>query len=205
MYIYNGLNLHINRQLIILASNSPRRVEILHRLNFDFIKKSPLFIEETFNKSDFLPELLPLVLAQKKALSISENYPDDLIIGCDTVVILDKSIFEKPSSLDDAISMCSKLSGKTHRVITGVSLNVHAKSIMCSFIDTTYVTFKVLSLNDIKQYLKLINPLDKAGGYAIQEHGDLIVDSIKGSYDNIVGFPTEKIIKSLQIINGLSV
>ncbi|MCP4176492.1 MAG: Maf-like protein, partial [bacterium] len=166
---------------------------------------SPLFDEKNFDRSDLLPELLPLILAEKKALSVSKNNVKDIVIGSDTVVMLENKIFEKPSNIDNAIYMLKKLSGKTHKVITGVSLILHNKSIKCSFIDTSYVAFKTLSVNDIRHYFKFINPLDKAGGYAIQEKGELIIDSVEGSYDNIVGFPSEKIVKSIKIINELNI
>ncbi|HJO93783.1 MAG TPA: Maf family protein [Victivallales bacterium] len=189
--------------MIVLASNSPRRVEILHRLNFKFRKISPSFDEKKFNKSDLRPELVPLILAEKKALSISEYYEKDMVIGCDTVVLLNNDIYEKPCSIDEAIDMLRKLSGKTHRVITGVSLIINSESIKCCFTDTSYVTFKNISTDEINQYFKFVNPLDKAGGYAIQEKGELIIDSVKGSFDNIVGFPSEKIVKSIAIIRAL--
>jgi septum formation protein len=115
------------------------------------------------------------------------------VIGADTLVCLDDEIFGKPASLADARQMIGKLQGRTHRVATGVCL-IHLRRFRQKmFTETTRVTFRRLDLKQIRYYLGAINPLDKAGAYAIQEKGDLLVEGISGSYSNVVGLPIERL------------
>ncbi len=176
---------------LILASKSPRRAELLRQIGLEFQIKSD------GPKEIFDDQLSPYELCQlnahRKARSIAKKFPDALVIGADTLVFLGRKVFGKPNNLDDAKQMLSQLQGKTHQVVTGVSL-IHQRTYQEKlFAVGTDVTFHPLGEEQIRNYLKKINPLDKAGAYAIQEHGTLIVSEIAGSYSNVVGLPLEEL------------
>lgn len=176
---------------LILASNSPRRRELLSKLNsnFDII---PSVGEEVSTAR--LPVDVAKELANRKALEIFKAHPDAVVIGCDTVVELDGQLLGKPKDEADAKRMLTALSGKTHQVHTGVCI-VHKMGVWL-FADTTQVTFSTLTQKQIDDYVATGSPLDKAGAYGIQDSG--FVCDIAGSYDNVVGFPTERIAEVLQ-------
>jgi len=139
------------------------------------------------------PRELCQLNAHRKARSVAKKNPDALVLGADTLVFLDRKVFGKPKNLEEATQMLLQLQGKTHQVVTGVSLihqRTHSEKL---FAVGTDVTFRPLGEDQIRNYLKKINPLDKAGAYAIQEHGDLIVSEISGSYSNVVGLPLERL------------
>jgi septum formation protein len=180
---------------LILASSSPRRAELLRQLELEF-KIVPSDATEVFDE-----QLSPLELCQlnahHKARAVAKKIPDDLVIGADTLVFLEREIFGKPRNLDDAKQMLAKLQGRTHQVVTGVSLihlRAHRERL---FAVSTDVTFLPLMGEQISAYLSKMNPLDKAGAYAIQEHGDKIIAEISGSYSNVVGLPLEKLREEL--------
>src|SRR5476651_2405208 len=148
----------------------------------------------------FSPYELCQLNAHRKARAVAKRIPDDLVLGADTLVFLDREILGKPRDLADARRMLARLQGRTHQVVTGVSLihlRAHRERI---FAVSTDVTFHPLTAGQISGYLSKINPLDKAGAYAIQEHGNLIVSEISGSYSNVVGLPLEKLKEELQIL-----
>ena len=131
--------------------------------------------------------------AHRKARVIAKKHPDALVLGADTLVFLDGQILGKPAGFADAEGMLQRLQGRTHQVVTGVSLThlrLHQERIFAS---STDVTFQPLDAGQIRDYLAKVNPLDKAGGYAIQEHGDKIIAEISGSYSNVVGLPVEQL------------
>ncbi|HVU28073.1 MAG TPA: Maf family protein [Verrucomicrobiae bacterium] len=176
---------------LILASASPRRAELLRQLKVDF-QIVPSDAEEVFDEN-----LSPLELCQlnahRKARAVAKKIPDALVLGADTLVFLETKIFGKPRDLAEAKNMLSQLQANTHQVITGVSLihlRAHREKL---FAVSTDVTFRALDEKQIADYLAQINPLDKAGAYAIQEHGDEIVAEISGSFNNVVGLPLEKL------------
>ncbi len=176
---------------LILASASPRRAELLRQLELAF-KVVPSAATEVFDE-----QLSPLELCQlnahHKARAVAKKIPDDLVLGADTLVFLGREIFGKPRDLDEAKQMLMKLQGRTHQVVTGVSLihlRAHRERL---FAVSTDVTFLPLTMEQIGDYLSKINPLDKAGAYAIQEHGEMIVSEISGSYSNVVGLPVERL------------
>lgn len=179
---------------LILASNSPRRRELLSKLNsnFDII---PSVGEEVSTAR--LPVDVAKELANRKALEIFKAHPDAVVIGCDTVVELDGQLLGKPKDEADAKRMLTALSGKTHQVHTGVCI-VHKMGVWL-FADTTQVTFSTLTQKQIDDYVATGSPLDKAGAYGIQDSG--FVCDIAGSYDNVVGFPTERIAEVLQSLD----
>ncbi|OGV35628.1 MAG: septum formation protein Maf [Lentisphaerae bacterium GWF2_49_21] len=180
---------------IILASESPRRKEILSRMGIGFKSLTPS-AEET--NEYFCPSLVPLVNACRKAENISEAYPSSLVIGADTVIELDGKILGKPSSSSEARKMLLMLSGRKHLVLTGVCLVKKEVRAKCVFCDSTEVIFKKLSNPAVDDYIGKVNTLDKAGAYAIQEHGEMLIAGIEGSFDNVIGLPSEKLARALQ-------
>ena len=184
---------------IILASNSPRRKELLSGLDLDYEVKVLPDIEETYPET--LPtEEIPLFIAEEKAAAYQQMMADnDLIVTADTVVVLGDEVLGKPADLDDARRMLRELSGRTHQVITGVCLMTKDKK--RSFAVTTDVTFKALTDEEIDYYVETYQPLDKAGAYGIQEWiGFIGVTGINGSYFNVMGLPVQRIYSELQII-----
>ncbi|MBQ8433917.1 MAG: septum formation protein Maf [Clostridia bacterium] len=178
---------------LILASNSPRRRELLSKLNYAF-SVIPSVGEETSTAK--LPVDIAKELANRKALEVFKTHPDAVVIGCDTVVELDGQLLGKPKDVADAKQMLTALSGKTHLVHTGVCI-VHKLGVWL-FADTTEVVFDNLSDKQIDDYIATGSPMDKAGAYGIQDSG--FVSHIVGSYDNVVGFPTERVAVILQTI-----
>ena len=175
----------------ILASASPRRAELLRNLKLEF-KVVPGDVTEVFDEQ-LSPHELCQLNAHRKARAVAKKNPDALVLGADTLVFLGREIFGKPRSLGEAKQMLAKLQGRTHQVVTGVCLmhlRAHREKIFAAGTD---VTFHPLDAEQIREYLSKINPLDKAGAYAIQEHGEKIVAEISGSYSNVVGLPVEKL------------
>lgn len=183
-------------QTLILASKSPRRKEILEQLNLPFQIMTSDFVEQA------LPHPIDHVLfnAEGKALDIVPKVSDGIILACDTIVSFQDKIFEKPKTMAEAHEFLTILAGKTHQVISGfIILDVTSKKIIKDY-ESTDVTFYPLTSAEIKHYLPLMEPLDKAGGYAIQGYGGCIVQKIKGDYYNVVGLPVGKIMKKLDQI-----
>lgn len=176
---------------LILASASPRRAELLKLLASGF-RVLPGQVDEVAHE-----HLTPLEVCQlnahRKARVIAKRIPDALIIAADTLVFLDNEILGKPRNRADAGRMLARLQGRTHQVVTGVCLmhlREHRERI---FADSTDVLFHPLTARQIRHYLAQINPLDKAGAYAIQERGELIIAEISGSFSNVVGLPVERL------------
>lgn len=175
---------------IILASNSPRRREILGKfINFEAVTAE---VEEDndFYKS---PQTLVMALAFEKANSVAAKYEDAIVIGADTVVEIEGEILGKPKSRDDAKRMMERLSGKPHKVITGFAIIDLSFDKKYMDYEVTEVKFKDISADEIENYLNKAEYMDKAGAYGIQDDAALFVDKIKGDYLNIVGFPISKI------------
>jgi len=182
---------------LILASASPRRAELLRQLKLEF-KVVPSDATEVFD-GQMSPHELCQLNAHRKARIVAKKIPDSLVLGADTLVFLKRKIYGKPGSLHEARQMLAELQGRTHQVVTGVCLmhlRSHHESI---FAISTDVTFLPMTTAQIVDYLSRMNPLDKAGAYAIQEHGDLIVSKISGSYTNVVGLPVEKLKVELKL------
>ena len=175
----------------ILASKSPRRKEILNKINFKF-KIVPSTIDESQVSTKMNPIDYCTKLAELKAQDVSSQYHDYTVIGADTIVVIKNTILNKPNNYNEAFDMLKTLSNNTHEVITGVALKNRFLNINYRFHDITNVTFYKLSNNDISEYINNYNPLDKSGSYGIQDGSALYVKEIKGSYDNIVGFPISK-------------
>ncbi len=173
----------------ILASSSPRRIQLLRAAKFDAVVVCPE-VEELF--CDFLtPSELVRFNARLKAAAVAVQYPDAVVLGADTVVALGSEIFGKPRDFDDAARMLRKLAGVTHEVITGIALM--QANIGRSMLRAVYssVTLRSLSAAEIETYLNVVNPLDKAGAYAAQNSATVIIERMHGSFTNVVGLPME--------------
>ncbi len=196
MHATPRLRRRMNLPPLILASASPRRAELLARLNVPF-QVLPSAARE------LAPEhLTPLELCQlnahRKARAVAKKHPDALVLGADTLVFLDGEMLGKPASMGDAFRMLERLSGQTHQVVTGVDLvhlRGHRERI---FAVSTDVRFRPLDEATVQRYFNRVNPLDKAGAYAVQEHGELIIEEISGSLSNVVGLPLERLKAELE-------
>lgn len=175
---------------IILASNSPRRREILSQLGVEYEIK-PSDYDEKEEESD--PYKMVMLLANNKARNIAKSIKEEaLVIGADTIVYKDE-IMGKPKDKADAAAMLARLSGTTHSVITGISVIKTPEMITVTDYEETLVKFKVLSQDEIKAYVNSGETADKAGAYAIQGLGSLLVEKIDGCYFNVVGLPVYKL------------
>jgi len=182
---------------IILASGSPRRREILENANLKFSVISSDIDERIFEDEE--PIQLVLRLAFEKCMSVAQDNPSDLVIGADTIVVLDNEILGKPKNEEEAFDMLSKLSNREHQVITGMSIvNLEKEKKIVDYAISN-VKFKKLTDQDIKDYINTKECLDKAGSYGIQGYGALLVEEIKGDYFNIVGLPISKLSDILKI------
>lgn len=181
---------------IVLASNSPRRKELLAGLDIPFTVRLKQGINETY--PDNLPsDEVPLFLSRLKAAAYLDSMTEnELILTADTVVVIGQQILGKPKDEDDACRMLRLLSGREHHVVTGVSLTTLRKQ--RSFKVSTAVTFKTLSQDEISYYVNHYKPFDKAGAYGIQEWiGYVGVTSLRGSYFNVMGLPVQRIYEEL--------
>ena len=179
---------------IVLASSSPRRRELLEKADVKFslcIKN----IDETIPEG-YTPEQAVEYLAKEKAQAVSQINEDAIIIGADTIVVLDDEILGKPKNEEDALRMLLALSDREHEVITGVSL---VKGKKCkTFHVATKVKFYEITYSEALRYIKTGEPMDKAGAYGIQGKGCVFVESINGDFYNVVGLPIAKVVKELK-------
>ena len=180
---------------IILASQSPRRQQLLQDLGINFSLRS-IPVDEDYPET-LAPEQVALFLAEKKGKVYQSGLSvDELVVTADTTVVVEDTVLNKPTNASEATAMLTQLSGKVHQVITGVCLTT-ADGIQ-SFSDTTHVFFRTLRLTEIDYYVTHYKPYDKAGGYAIQEWIGMIgIEKIEGSYFNVVGLPVEKLYRAL--------
>ena len=207
---------------IVLASNSPRRKELLAGLGFDYEVRTLQGLDESYPEGLSMEEI-PQYISRKKAAAYTLN-PDELLITADTIVYLDGEVLGKPADEAEAKQMLRKLSGKTHQVVTGVTLktlqNLPIKGILAeqdslpsregrrgssiSFASVSQVTFAQLSEAEIDHYVTHYRPLDKAGAYGIQEWiGYIGVTRIEGSYFNVMGLPVQRLYSEMKKLNIL--
>lgn len=186
----------LGNQIIVLASKSPRRQELLKELGLDYELRTVENLDESF-PANMAGEEIPVFLAKKKALAFIPGLAEkELLITADTIVYLDGRIINKPESREEAIEMLTSLSGKKHQVISGVCITNLNKQV--AFSCTTDVFFKVLSPGEIAFYVDSYKPFDKAGAYGIQEWiGFIGIERIEGSYFNVVGLPVQKLYNEL--------
>ena len=182
--------------MLILASQSPRRRRFLEDAGLEFVCDPATATEAPWD-GIVPPSVYVQTLAQAKATEVARRHPQDLVLAADTIVVKDQTIFGKPHDLSDAKAMLRTLSGATHQVLTGVAF-YRNDQIQRSWVAKTAVRFRRLSDEDIEQYCQLVNVLDKAGAYGIQEHGDLIVEGIDGLWSNVVGLPIEEVLNELR-------
>nr|WP_320120553.1 Maf-like protein [uncultured Marinifilum sp.] len=180
---------------LILASQSPRRHQMLKELGVSFEIKTKE-VEEIYPEN-MEPEKVPVYLAELKASAFKSDFKNnELVITADTIVCVDNCILGKPKDREDAVKMLKALSGRSHQVISGVCLMNREKKV--SFATTTDVHFKVLSDKEINYYIDNFKPFDKAGAYGIQEWiGFIGIDGIEGSYFNVVGLPIQRLYQEL--------
>ena len=180
---------------LILASGSPRRIKLLRDAKFE-PEIVPAEVQEL--SCDFLtPTELTLFNAYQKAAAVAISHPDAVVLGADTLVALGSEVFGKPRDLADARRMLEKLVGRTHAVITGISLiQARVGRVVIRAVHTD-VKFRLLTTTEIEDYLKIAEPLDKAGAYAVQKSPDLIIEQIDGSFTNVVGLPMELVLPLL--------
>ena len=183
-------------QKIILASQSPRRRELLHLAEIDF----DIIVADTDESypTDLSFEEIAIHIAKNKALAVAhQNTTDKIIVAADTIVVCDDEVIGKPTNEEDAVNIISKLSGNKHTVITGVYMVQKTKEIF--FADVTEVTFHNLTQRQIKYYVSKYKPFDKAGAYAIQEWiGAVGIKNINGDFYNVMGLPISRVVESLQ-------
>ena len=181
----------MNIPVLILASASPRRAELLRQLGCQFHVVPSAAAE--IHSEDLSAGEVAQLNAYRKARVVSKKFPDAVTLGVDTVVALGSTLFGKPADLAEAERTVLALQGKTHLVVTGVCLihlRGHRQKMFC---EQTDVTFRSLTPAQIRQYHAEVDPLDKAGAYGIQEKNVVVVESIEGSFSNVAGLPMERL------------
>jgi septum formation protein len=183
---------------LILASNSPRRRELLARLGlpFEVVPADLSESEEAGRQAD--PAQTAEALALAKAEAVASAHPDSLVLGADTIVCLEERLFGKPADAAEACQMLEALSGRTHQVVTGVALVCASRGFRATAHETTSVTFRRLSSGEIASYASGGEPYDKAGAYAVQGKASLFVEQVEGDYDNVVGLPLKTVARLLE-------
>lgn len=175
---------------LLLASNSPRRRELLTEAGFEFDIAAPT-VTERLDAHLTLRELT-LCNALRKGVSVAEQHPEEVVLSADTLVGIGGEILGKPTDRSDATRMLGRLNGRVHQVCSAVFICCVAQQKTESFYEISHVRFHRLSTEAICRYLDKLNPLDKAGAYAAQDSGTEIIDKIEGSYSNVVGLPMER-------------
>lgn len=186
---------------IILASQSPRRRELLKEIVDEFFVE-PSYADEVVSSDTEIAQI-PVCLATQKALDISKKHEHDIVIGSDTIVVVDNRVLNKPKDEADAYNMLKMLSGKKHKVLTGCAI-VCGQNIT-SFCEETVVEFFDLTDKEILEYIATKDPMDKAGAYGIQTGGKMLVKGIYGDFYNVVGLPVGRLKRELhKFISSLS-
>jgi septum formation protein len=183
------------RPALLLASNSPRRRQLLGEAGFEFETFAP-DVPESFDSHLTLRELTALN-ATRKALAAARALPGKVVLAADTLVAINDRILGKPKDIADAVVMLERLSGEVHEVCTSVFVCHLSRARSTSFSEISRVRFRRLNGTQIERYLAKVNPLDKAGAYAAQGFGSEIIEKIEGSFTNVVGLPMEKTVPAL--------
>ncbi len=179
------------KQPIILASASPRRLEIMLHAGYAVQVQPADIVEEQLPNET--PEAMVARLAQAKAKMAAAHYPEAIILGADTIVLHRQRAMGKPANLQQARNMLAQLSNSEHQVLTGICLYRQKPAWNDTWVCRTTVRFRQLSEPRIEQYLSKVNPLDKAGAYAIQEFGEMLVENFTGLRSNVIGLPIEEV------------
>ena len=188
---------------LILASESPRRYELLKQIGLDF-KVVPSKVLEEFVQAES-PRDHVIRLAEAKAREVANKYPDRWVVAADTIVCINGSILGKPKGREEAAEMLRRLSGQDHRVLTGFSVCRLEKGESDKEVVQTVVRMKPLTLEEIQWYVHTREPFDKAGGYAIQGIGSFMIESIQGSYTNVVGLPLCELVQMLTRLGVITI
>ena len=188
---------------LILASKSPRRYELLKQVGLDFEVIPSRVMEDIVQKES--PKEHVIRLAEAKARDIASGYPDRWVIAADTIVYINGSILGKPKSREEAMQMLHRLSGQEHWVLTGFSVCHLGKGKSDKEAVQTAVKMKTLNPIEMEWYIQTGEPFDKAGGYAIQGIGSFMIESIRGSYTNVVGLPLCELIQMLNRLGAIAI
>ncbi|MBF0291360.1 MAG: septum formation protein Maf [Nitrospinae bacterium] len=186
---------------VILASSSPRRRELLAEAGVEFEIIAP-HVDETADTT-ISPEENARIIAERKAEAISSTRRDKLIIAADTMVVLDGEMIGKPVDTADAIQMLTKLSGRKHKVVTGVAMAHVERGVLWSGVETSYTLFRPIPHETIVAYVKSGEPMDKAGAYAVQGQAAEWIEGFEGSVSNIIGLPMELLTRALRDLGYL--
>ena len=184
----------------ILASNSPRRREILNQIGINF-KTIPSQVNEHSNL-DYSPNKFAEYWSIIKTQKVSKMFQNHIIIGADTIVCINNKILGKPSNKKDSVKMLNKLSGSTHKVITGVSIACYKENILKTFSETTKVVVKNIPKDQINYYVNNFKTSDKAGSYGIQDFFSVWIEKINGCYYNVMGLPISKFYYNYNLIKN---
>ena len=179
---------------IILASQSPRRAELMRMIGLQF-EILPADIDETYLKHEAAPAHAQR-LAREKAIVIAEQYPDALVVGSDTVVVIDRTVLGKPKDDDEAVAMLMRLQGRTHRVATGIAV-AHGDACIAET-EIVRVKFRSFDENTAREYVATREPMDKAGAYGIQGYGASLVEWVHGDYFAVMGLPVQRMIRMFE-------
>ena len=185
----------------VLASTSPRRSGLLAEAGYCFVIVKPL-VDEIEDEAIPIRELTALN-ARLKADAVAGDHPAKVVIGADTLVLLGEKVFGKPTDRAEAARMLAELNGQTHQVFTAVAFIHHDSGARHSLTVATEVKFKRLTEAEMAAYHARIDPMDKAGAYAAQEHGTLIIEQIAGSMSNVIGLPMEEVAEALESQFGI--
>jgi septum formation protein len=186
---------------LILASASPRRKELLEEAGYPFTILVP-DVEEAHDAT-LTCEELTMANALLKARAVAETEPGSLVIAADTLVYLNGVPFGKPADMEEAASMLQMLSGHIHQVCTGVAIVIGERKFEFTFPVVSDVTFKPLTESIIRDYHSRIQPLDKAGAYAVQDESAMIIEKVEGSWSNVKGLPMERLCAELERLRGV--
>lgn len=181
---------------LVLASGSPRRVELMEEAGYRFDVQVP-DVEEAHDE-ELSCESLTMENARLKGRAVAVCHPDAVVVAADTLVYLDEKPIGKPRDMEEAAAMLRRLSGRTHKVCTGVAVVAHAAGREVTFPVISEVTFKSLTEEVIREYHRKIQPLDKAGAYAVQDESTMVIDRVEGSWSNVKGLPMERLQEELE-------
>ena len=188
--------------ILILASGSPRRTQLL--TEFGIKHQVVVSSVEEILEHPGGPISLVSENAKLKALKVAKRYPEHLVLGADTIVSLNDRVLGKPGCMEGAVEMLLSLSGKTHLVSTAICLTHCGNGMVDTRVETSRVTFKSINKKTIDEYFNHVDPLDKAGAYAMQTRSDLIIDDFQGSRSNVIGLPMEMLVSWLKELGAYS-
>ena len=189
----------VHPKQLVLSSASPRRAELLERMGLRFQIHPSNVVEDDSGLNG--PIEMVENNARLKASTLSTYMPDALVLGSDTTVDIDGTILSKPNDMEEALQMLIQLSGRVHAVFTSIALYWNLGNLEHVFTERSDVHFKTLKRETIENYISLVNPLDKAGAYGIQEGRELIIDRVDGSVENVMGLPIQRLESVLKKLN----